>query len=218
MSIRLSGYHAAFAILKGLALAALAASAAQAQSQQALFDGYVGSPAYRAILAKAYNDAEPAPLRAKCPVLNLVSFDKPEFVEAPVFEKGPQGWHASSGAWVQRATLDACGTKVLRRALVETKSDNTLRTRGLLPGEFAGGYKLEETAHAYVVESMMNVTQCKDWKTPVVLDIKLASKPSGGRWRESWTAFICGKTVTARVDYTPNGAQTDVVTSAVVAR
>jgi len=213
MSIRLSGYHAAFAILKGLALAALAASAAQAQSQQALFDGYVGSPAYRAILAKAYNDAEPVPLRAKCAALTLVSFDKPEFVEAPVFEKGPQGWHASSGAWVQRATLDACGTKVLRRALVETKSDNTLRTRGLLPGEFAGGYKLEETAHAYVVESMMNVTQCKDWKTPVVLDIKLASKPSAKGWRENWTALVCGKTVTARVDYVPNGPQTDVNTS-----
>ena len=213
MTIRLSGYHAAFAFLKGLAVLALTAGAAQAQSQQALFDGYVGSAAYRGILAKAYNDAEPAPLRAKCPLLTLVSFDKPEFVEAPQFVKGAQGWRASSGAWVQRATLDACGAKVLRRALVETKSDNTLRTRELLPGEFAGGYKLEETAHAYVVESMMNVTACKDWRTPLVLDIKLESKPSGGHWRESWTAFICGKTVTARVDYSPNGAQTDVVTS-----
>ena len=218
MTMKLSGYHAAFAILKGLALGALWAGAAQAQSQQALFDGYVGSPAYRAILAKAYNDAEPAPLKAKCPALTLVSFDKPEFVEAPVFEKGPQGWHASSGAWVQRATLDACGTKVLRRALVETKSDNTLRTRGLLPGQFAGGYKLEETAHAYVVESMMNVTGCKDWKTPVVLDIAAAGKPSGGRWRENWTAFVCGKTVTARVDYIPNGPQTDVNTSEIKAQ
>ncbi len=213
MTMKLSGYHAAFAILKGLALAALTAGAAQAQTQQALFDGYVGSPAYRAILAKAYNDAEPAPLKAKCPVLNLVSFDKPEFVEAPVFAKGPSGWRASSGAWVQRATLDACGTKVLRRVLVETKSDNTLRTRGLLPGAFAGGYKLEEAAHAYVVESMMNVTGCKDWKTPVVLDIALAGQPSPKGWRENWTAFVCAKTVTARVDYVPNGVQTAVVTS-----
>jgi hypothetical protein len=213
MTIRVSGYHAAFAFLKGLVLAAATAGAAAAQSQQALFDGYVGSPAYRSILAKAYNDAEPAPLKAKCPALTIVSFDKPEFVEAPLFVKGAQGWHASAGAWVQRATLDACGTKVLRRMLVETKSDNTLRTRGLLPGAFAGGYKLEETAHAYVVESMMNVTGCKDWKTPVVLDIVAAGKPSGGHWRENWTALVCGKTVTARVDYTPNGPQTDVVTS-----
>ena len=213
MTFRLSGYHAAFALLKGLALAALAAGAAEAQSQQALFDGYVGSAAYRGILAKAYNDYEPAPLKAKCAALTLVAFDKPEIVEAAQFVKDARGWHAGSGAWVQRATLDACGTKVLRRILVETKSDNTLRTRGLLPGEFAGGYKLEETAHAYVVESMMNVTQCKDWKTPVVLDTKLASKPSPKGWRENWTALVCGKTVTARVDYVPNGPQTDVNTS-----
>ncbi|MEJ0044392.1 MAG: hypothetical protein WDM81_20175 [Rhizomicrobium sp.] len=196
----------------------LAAGAAQAQSQQALFDGYVGSPAYRAILLKAYNDAEPATLKAKCPALTPVAFDKPEIVEAPVFVKGPQGWRASTGAWVQRATLDACGTKVLRRELVETKSDNTLRTRGLLPGEFAGGYKLEETAHAYVVESMMNVTKCKDWKTPAVLDIVAAGKPTPKGWRENWTGLICGKTVTARVDYVPNGPQTDVVTSQIKAR
>jgi len=218
MTIRLSRYHAAFAILKGLAVLTLTAGAAQAQSQQALFDGYVGSAAYRGILAKAYNDSEPATLKAGCPALTLVSFDKPEIVEAAQFVNDGRGWRAGSGAWVQRATLDRCGTKVLRRVLVETKSDNTLRTRGLLPGEFAGGYKLEETAHAYVVESMMNVTKCKDWKTPVVLDIAAASKPSGGRWRENWTALVCGKTVTARVDYSPNGPQTDVVTSQIKAR
>ncbi len=151
-----------------------------------------------ASLAKAYGDAEPATLKAKCPALTIASFDKPEIVEPVQFVKDARGWRAGAGAWVQRATLDACGTKVLRRILVETKSDNTLRTRALLPGEYAGGYKLEETARAYVVDSMMNVIACKDWKTAAVLDIALVSKPTAGRWRETWTALVCGKTVTAR--------------------
>lgn len=210
-------YHVAFTVLKGLALAAVLMGTAEAQSQQALFDGYVGSAAYRGILAKAYGDAEPATLKAKCPALTIASFDKPEIVEPVQFVKDARGWRAGAGAWVQRATLDACGTKVLRRILVETKSDNTLRTRALLPGEYAGGYKLEETARAYVVDSMMNVIACKDWKTAAVLDIALVSKPTAGRWRETWTALVCGKTVTARVDYVPNGVNTDVNTSQIKA-
>jgi hypothetical protein len=208
MAIRASGYHAAFAFLKGfgaLSFAALAATAARAaDNQQALFDGYVNSPAYRAILQKAYNDYEPAVLKAKCRTLTVVSFDAPEMVEAYSFARDTGGWRMTSGAWVARATLDACGTKVVRRALVESAANNTLHTRALLPGEYAGGLKLEEPARGSVIQTMLATTGCKDWRSPVVLDIKLMNKPKPTGWTENWTAMMCGKTVTATVDYVPD--------------
>ncbi|HUO89603.1 MAG TPA: hypothetical protein VMU08_10545 [Rhizomicrobium sp.] len=212
MGIPASGYHAGFTFLKRLAaalpLAVLAAVPARgAGSQQALFDGYVASPAYRAILQKAYNDYEPAVLKAKCRSLTVVSFDPPEMVDAYTFVRDTGGWRMSSGAWVARATLDACGTKVVRRALVESASNNTLRTRALLPGEYGGGLKLEEPARGYVIQSMLVGTGCKDWRSPVVLDVRLKTPPKPKGWTEVWTAFMCGKTVTARVDYVPDATR-----------
>jgi hypothetical protein len=209
MGIRASGYHAAFTLLKGLGalpltlLAILPAAAASSQ-QQALFDGYVSSPSYRAILQKAYNDYEPAVLKSKCHTLTLVSFDPPEMIESYEFVRDTGGWRMDNGAWVARATLDACGTKVIRRALVESASNNTLRTRALLPGEYGGGMKLEEPARGYVIQSMLVTTGCKDWRSPVVLDIKLKTKPNPKGWTENWTAMMCQKTVTATVDYIPD--------------
>jgi hypothetical protein len=213
MGIRASGYHATFALLKGLGALSLALAASlpasAADSQQALFDGYVSSPSYRAILQKAYNDYEPAVLKSKCHTLTVVSFDKPEMVESYVFVRDTGGWRMDGGAWVARATLDACGTIVIRRALVESASNNTLRTRALLPGEYGGGLKLEEPARGYVIQSMLVSTNCKDWRSPVVLDIKLKakSKPSPKGWTENWTAMMCGKMVTATVDYLPDAVR-----------
>jgi hypothetical protein len=208
MSNRQTGHGASLATLAGIAsLASIlfgAAPALAADNQQALFAGYVNSPSYRAILQKAYNDHEPAPLKAKCSALKIVSFDKPEVVEAVQFAGGPGSWRMTSGAWVARATLDACGTQVIRRTLVESSSNNTLRTLPLLPGEFAGGFRLEESARTYVIESMQNVTACKDWKSPAVLDIKLKTPAGPKGWTELWTAQICGKETTARVDYVPD--------------
>jgi len=188
-----------------LPLAALLLLASQpacsADDQRALFEGYIASPSYRAILQKAYNDAEPAVFRAKCASMTVTAFAKPEIVEPPVFARAGAGWTAQSGAWVATATLNQCGTSVIRRMLVETRSDNTLRTRGLIPGEYAGGFKLEESARGFVTMSMLNVTNCKDWRSPVLLDTRLRSNPSKQGWVETWTALICGKTVTANVYY-----------------
>ena len=179
-----------------------------ADNQQALFAGYIGSPSYRAILQKAYNDAEPTVLKAQCPALTVVSFAAPEIVETPAFARAGAGWTTQSGAWVATATVNRCGTNVIRRLLVETRSDNTLRTRGLIPGEYAGGFKLEESARGFVSMSMLIVTDCKDWKSFVLLDTRLRTKPSRQGWAETWTGRMCGKTVTANVDYVPEPTAT----------
>ena len=211
----MASYHVVSRVLKGLAITAVFATGAAAADpqQQALFDGYVKSAAYRGILEKEYNGAEPAMLKAQCPVLKLTSFDPPEIVVPAKFEKGPTGgWKAADGAWIQRATLDRCGKPVVRRALAETAPNNGLRVRPLLPGEYSGGYKLEPNAVGTVEINTVYKLECKDTKKPEVLDIKLVSKPNPG-WTELWTLSLCGKTATARVTYHPSGVQTDIETS-----
>ncbi|HWD25996.1 MAG TPA: hypothetical protein VG387_02430 [Rhizomicrobium sp.] len=211
----MASYHVGSRVLKGFALGAVLAggAAAAADPQAAVFQSYLQSPAYRSILEKAYNDTEPAMLKAQCPALKVTSFDPPEIVLPAKFAKGPRGgWQAVDGAWVQRATLDRCGKPVVRRALAETAPNNGLRVRPLLPAEYSGGYKLEPNAIGTVEINTVYKLGCKDTKKPEVLDIKRVSKPNPG-WTELWTLSLCGKTATARVTYLPGGGQTDIETS-----
>jgi len=208
MTVRamLAGVGGALFLVSGAMAADLPAE------QQAVFASYIKSAAYRSILEKAYNDAEPAMLKAQCPALKLTAFDPPDIAVPPKFVKGKGGWQAADGAWVQRATLDRCGRPVLRRALAMTGSNNTLKVRPLIPGEYNGGYRLEPKAVGTVEINTVYALNCKDTKKPEVLDIKLATKPRPG-WTEVWTMALCGKTATARVTYIVGSGETDVSTS-----
>ena len=211
----MASYHGVSKVLKGLALAALCAGggATAADQQQAVFQSYIQSAAYRSILEKAYNAAEPAVLKAQCPALKITAFDPPEIAVPPRFVKGAAGgWQAADGAWVQRATLDRCGKPVLRSALAMTGTNNSLRMQPLLPGEYAGGYKLEPNAVGTVVINTVNELNCHDGKKAFVLDIKQVTKPNPG-WTELWTIGLCGKTATVRVTYIPHPGMANIATS-----
>jgi hypothetical protein len=222
MAIRTTGYHAGSKVLKGLAFAALvlgggsAVAAGLSPQQQAVFDSYLASPAYKSILEKGYNSAEPALLRAQCPTLTITAFDPPEVVQPPQVAKGAGGgWQVTDGAWVQHATLDRCGKPVGRRTMVETGASNTLRLRGLLPGDYGGGYKLESNALGTVVTSIVYTLGCKEKTMPVVLDIQHLSDARKPNWAEKWTVALCGKTAMARVVYFPHAGLTDIQTMAI---
>lgn len=215
-------YHAASRLLKGLALAALTAGAGWAAGvdQAAMFAGYVASPSYRSILEKAYNDTEPALLKGQCKVLKLTAFDPPENVVPVQFVNRGGSWQTADGIWAQRATLDRCGTPVQRSVLVETGAKNTLRTSGLLPGAYGAGYKFEEKARETAVNTLLGLMGCQDWRNAVVLDTALKTKlKAGSGWTELWTIAMCGKTVKARVDYSPRSANDmEIVASLAAAR
>ncbi len=197
----------------GLIGCGAATAAGFSPQQQAVFDSYLKSPAYRAILEKGYNDAEPAILKAQCPALKITGFDPPELVQQPQIAKGAGGWQVTDGAWVQRATLDRCGKPAARRTMVSTGANNTLQLHALLPGDYGGGYRLESDALGTVVNNIYYGLACKDTKTPVVLDIqRLRDVPKPG-WGEKWTVFLCGRTATARAVYVPKGGQTAILMS-----
>lgn len=203
---RASGYHAGFMLLKGLALAAAltvtATAAYVAKTDAQIFADYLKSPPYKKYLLDTFNSTEPPPLTAKCPRMELVSTDAPLVQAAPAFAQIGNTYPISTGAWVQRATLNQCGRKVSRRLFIMADPrDGTLHSRALLPGDFPGNAALENDAPRIVLPGVMGLARCKDWNKLWVLDTRLTAptKPQG--WTEAWTMSACGHVVTADVVY-----------------
>jgi hypothetical protein len=200
------GYHARFIFLKGLVLAAaLTATPAQAAplTDEQIFAVYLKSPKHTAFLTKAFNDVEAAPLKAQCATLKIVALDTPQVIQPPEFAQIGNEYIPSVGRWVQPATLNRCGAKVIRRLfLVADPQTGDLHAFGLLPGEFPGNLQLEGDARRIVLSGMMGVAHCSDVKKTFVLDTKLTSPARAQGWSETWTAQACGRMVTADVIYT----------------
>jgi predicted outer membrane lipoprotein len=206
------GYHARF--LKGLVLAAafaaipaLAAPLTDAQ----IFAGYVKSPRHNAFLAKAFNDTEAPPLKARCARLKIAALDSPSVIQPPEFAQIGREYIPSVGRWVQRATLNRCGAKVVRRLLlVADPQTGDLHAFGLLPGEFPGNLQLENDASRIVLSGEMGTAHCSDTKKVFVLDTKLTSPARAQGWTETWTTQVCGKTATIDVIYTADATGMNV--------
>ncbi|HEY4941295.1 MAG TPA: hypothetical protein VII56_07690 [Rhizomicrobium sp.] len=207
MTIRASGYHAAFALLKGLGLLAALAAAAQAayvpRTDAQLFADYVKAPAYTKYLSDAINGTEPPPLKAKCARLDIAALDPPLVLVKAEFAQIGNNYPISVGRWVARVTLNRCGTKVVRRMFIEADPQTgTIHSQALLPGEFAGNLQLEHDAPRIVLPPAMGAAKCNDWKSLWVLDTKLTRPSVAAGWSETWTMQACGRTVTADVIYT----------------
>jgi len=207
MTFRASGYHAGFTFLKGLVSVAIFAVAAQAayvpKSDAQIFADYVKSEHHRAFLLQSFNKFEVPPLKAKCAKLDTPVFDPPMVLVPATFAQIGNDFIPSTGRWVQRATLNACGTKVMRRLYLEADPrDGSLHAAPMLPGEFAGNVNLENDSTRIILPGMMGVAQCKDYKKLYVLDTKLTSKPRAQGWSETWTVQACGRTMTVDGVYT----------------
>jgi hypothetical protein len=207
MASSASGYHAPFALLKGLGLLVVLTMAAQAayapKTDAQIFADYLKSPAYKTFLSQSFNDGEPVPLKASCGRLDIVAVDPPLVLQAPEFAQIGNTYPFSVGRWVARATLNRCGTKVIRRLFIAADpTQGTLHATEMLPGEFPGNIQLENDATRIVLPGMMAVANCRDFHKLFVLDTRLTSpaKPQG--WSETWTVQACGRPVTADVIYT----------------
>jgi hypothetical protein len=192
----------------GIAAAAFVAAMGAAQaayvpkSDAQIFADYVKSPHHQAFLLKSFNDLEPPPLKAKCAKLAIAALDPPLVLQPAEFAQIGNEYIPSVGRWVQRATLNRCGGKAIRRLYLQADPrDGSLHAQAMLPGEFPGNIQLENDATRIVLPGMMGVAKCSDFKTLFVLDTKLTSPPKPEGWSETWTAQACGRTVTADVIY-----------------
>jgi hypothetical protein len=184
------------------ALTSATTAAAATKSDAEIFADYVKSPHHRAFLLKAYNDLEPPPLKAACAKLEIVALDPPLVLQAAGFAQIGNEYIPSVGRWVQRATLNRCGAKILRRLYLQADPrDGTLHALPMLPGEFPGNVQLENDATRIVLPAMMGAAKCADFKKVFVLDTRLTSPPKPQGWSETWTVQACSRSVTADVSY-----------------
>ena len=172
-------------------------------SQQELFAGYTNSPVYKGMLEQIFNADEPAELKAECPTLKIVDFNKVTVVHPPTFVRAGANFNVDRGRWVAAATLDRCGTRVTRRALITAvPGANNVNSLRLLPGEFRGNLKLEADVSPVVSTGMMGAANCADRKQFQVLNVAALTPSTPQGWSERWTASACGKKVDADVTYT----------------
>jgi hypothetical protein len=221
MKSRAIGYHAALRVLKGLGFLAALAGATEAapKTDAQIFADYVKSAHHQAFLLKAFNDLEPAPLKAKCAKLEIAALDSPMVLQPPEFAQIGAEYIPSVGRWVQRATINRCGTKTVRRLYLQVDPrDGSLHALPMLPGEFPGNIQLENDATRIVLPAMMGIARCSDFKTLYVLDTRLTSPARPQGWSESWTAQACGRTVTADVIYSADATGMNITARNVRAR
>ncbi|MGQ0684776.1 hypothetical protein [Bradyrhizobium sp.] len=185
------------------------ASNAQAQQaepdQKALFTAYLNSPVYKGYLEKIFNLGEPAILKAECPTLKVVTYNRYTILEQPKFVRAGTNFNIDAGVWVASTVLDRCGSQVTRRALLKAlPNTNQLQPSFLLPGDFRGNLKLEADAIRIVTPGLMAFAKCEDRRKFQVLNVAATTPTAASTtgWSETWTAVACDKKIDAQVTYT----------------
>jgi hypothetical protein len=188
----------------------LSASQALAQQaepdQKAIFASYVNSPVYRGYLEQVFNLGEPAILKAECPAMKVVTYNRTMVVEQPKFVRVGANFNIDTGSWVALAVLDRCGSQVTRRASLKAiPGANQLQPVFLLPGDFHGNLKLEADAVRIVTPGLMAAARCQDRNKFQVINVTAITPASASGWSETWTAVACDTKIDAEVTYAATG-------------
>jgi len=170
--------------------------------QKALFVSFINSAGYKSYLERIFNLGEPTTLKAECPSLGILEWNKIMMVEQPTFVRSGANYQITSGAWVGMAVMERCGSRVTRRALLKAvPGSNVLQPTFLLPGDFRGNLKLEADAMRIVLPGLMGAAKCTAKSEFLNVRSHGPSTPQG--WSETWTAAACGRRVDAEVTYSP---------------
>lgn len=193
-------------ISANLLLASRALAQLPEPDQKALFASYVNSHVYRGYLEQAFNLGEPAILKAECPAMKVVAYNRTIVLEQPKFVRAGANFNIDTGSWVALAVLDRCGSQVTRRALLKAiPGANQLQPAFLLPGEFRGNLKLEVDVIRIVTPGLIAFAKCQDRSKFQVLNVTAVTPASVSGWSETWIAVACDTKIDAAVTYTATG-------------
>lgn len=193
-------------ILAASVLAVAAAAPAAAQSRDALarqFKAYLASFTYSTFLAEkvlAYDAAMPP----RCTHRKLTG-DRRLFsvTELPAFvgtRKVP-----IAGAWAERVQVERCGRKVWHNVYLKASKKRGLNAVVGFPGRSLTRLNDQLRAgRAFLKQARKVAPRCKRFD---VIATRLAKRPAkrGAPWTEIWTAWVCGRTVTRPIRFTPRG-------------
>lgn len=191
-----------------LAVLLAASTPAAAQSRDALarqFKAYLASLPYSSFLAEkvlAYDAAMPP----RCATAKLTGDRRlfsvtglPAFVST---RKVPV-----AGQWAERVEVERCGRKVWHNVYLRASKKRGLHAIVGFPGRSLTGVNLQLRAGAaFLREARKAVPGCKRFD---VIATRISSRPKrrGESWSEMWTAWVCGRTVTRPIRFTPSGRQ-----------
>jgi hypothetical protein len=176
------------------------------------FKAYIASPGYQGFLGQIAIGGEniSAP---ECKEPKLVSHSVVAMFVLPDFGEGV---HPHAGAWLDRVTMDRCGTKVFQNVAMRASPDNKPPAAALmLPGETGTtpakqGEVINDLIAAFAKAKCSDPTRI----IPVNTKMEKAAKPprldeSGrlieGNWKETWSFNACGKPAKATVEFTADG-------------
>ena len=194
-------------LLLAAALPLLSGTAA-AQSREDLvrrFKAYLSSAAYSNFIAEkvlAYDAAMPPRCgnRELTGERRLFSVTKmPAFVET---RQVP-----TAGEWAERVQVRRCGRTVWHNLYLRASKRRGLHAVNGFPGRSLTALTLQLRAGRAFLETARRADPgCKRFD---VVAMRVTERPSSrtAPWSEAWTAWVCGKTVTRPIRFTPQGGE-----------
>lgn len=203
--------------LAALLLAAFPAAAQQGEGapppELLALRAFVNSPDYVATTARVALEGD-HDLAPECTTTQSVARVGFVIVRPPVFQDGNP--IPVAGAWKDQIKLDRCGTPVVHNVLVSANPTGLPAIGLALPGETALSPRLQHLAIADVLKHAGTKLKCKTSEQGVIMDTALdkvvvqpkrnaAGVITEGKWIETWTAKVCGKTLAVKVEMAADG-------------
>lgn len=176
------------------------------------FKAYIASPGYQGFLGQVALGGEgiSAP---ECKTPKLVSHAVVAMFTLPNFA---DGIHPDAGVWLDRVTMDRCGTKVFQNIIMRAvPGDKPPAAALMLPGETGTTPAKQQEVISDVIAAYAKA-KCDDptkiipvnTKTekptkPVKLDDK--GRLVEGVWKETWSFNACGKPSKLTVEFSADG-------------
>jgi hypothetical protein len=183
-----------------------------ASSDPERFKAYIGSQGYQGFLGQIAMNGESisAP---ECKQPKLISHSVVAMFALPSFGEGV---HPHAGAWLDRVTMDRCGTQVFQNIAMRASPENKPPAAALmLPGETGTTPNKQGEVIADLITAFAKA-KCNDPSKiiPVNTKVEKAAKPLKldeqgrlieGNWKETWSFNACGKPAKATIEFTADG-------------
>lgn len=184
---------------------------AQAQSREALarrFADYLASLPYSSFLAEkvlAYDEGMPP----RCNNRKLTGDRRMSSLsEFPAFVKTRKV--PIAGRWTERVQVERCGRKVWHNVFLRATKKRGLHAVVGFPGRSLTDLNTQlHAGQAFLREARKTVPGCKRFDV-IATRISRRPKRRGEAWGETWTAWVCGRTVTRQIRFTPKGKRVAV--------
>lgn len=110
----------------------------------------------------------------------------------------------ATGVWLERVTLQRCGSVAYRNIIFYIKPGEGIRARAALPGLTRADLQLQsDTTAALLASAKAGNPSCK---STAIVDTEVVKHPPqrGDPWVERWSVYDCAETAAYDITFTPD--------------